>query len=89
MKQLQFNVDAFRRLMVENNLSQAALARKMGLSRACINRYMNGSRVKPSPKVIDGFSRAFPCHSLTHYFFAPTVTSGCPPKEGDDDTHIV
>jgi hypothetical protein len=54
----------------------------MGLSRACINRYMNGSRVKPSSKVIDGFSRAFPHHSLTHYFFTPSVTHECHQEEG-------
>lgn len=82
MQQLRFNVDAFKQLMMENNLNQSSLARKMGLSRACINRYMNGSRVKPSSKVIDGFSRAFPHHSLTHYFFTPSVTHECHQEEG-------
>lgn len=77
MQQLGFNINAFKRLMQENKLTQAALAKRMGVSRACINRYMNGIRKKPSPKVIDGFSMAFPDHSITYYFFTPSVTQEC------------
>ena len=82
MQELFFNKSAFRKLMKDNNLSQAALARKMGVSRACICRYMNGSRKKPSPKVIEGFIKAFPNHSITYYFFTPSVTHECHQEEG-------
>lgn len=83
MQQLCFNIERFKKLMRENNLNQAGLARKMGVSRACICRYMNGSRKKPSPKVIDGFAKAFPNHSITYYFFTQRVTKGCHQMEGD------
>jgi transcriptional regulator with XRE-family HTH domain len=89
MQQLGFNIEAFRKLMRDNHLTQAGLARKMGLTRACINRYMNGIRKKPSPKVIDGFSRAFPNHSITYYFFTPSVTHECHQEEGFNGTHHI
>ena len=76
-QELFFNKEAFLKLMKEHNLNQAGLARKIGVSRACICRYMNGSRTKPSPKVIDGFARAFPEHSITYYFFTQSVAQTC------------
>lgn len=91
MQELFFNKRAFQKLMKENNLSQAALARKMGVSRACICRYMRGYRKKPSPKVIDGFSRAFPGHSITYYFFTSSVTQEChaiEEEEPHDTRHL-
>lgn len=69
MQQLCFNKKAFEKLMKDKGLTQAGLARKMGVSRACISRYMRGIRKKPSPTLIDAFSRAFPDHSITYYFF--------------------
>jgi len=83
-QELFFNKEAFLKLMKEHNLNQAGLARKIGVSRACICRYMNGSRTKPSPKVIDGFARAFPELSITYYFFTPSVAQTCH-KGGNPD----
>lgn len=74
---LQVNVEAFKQLMKEEGLNQSALARKMGVSRSCISRYMNRSRKVPSAKVIESFFMTFPHRSLSQYFFNFNVTDKC------------
>lgn len=49
-----------KRLMLENNLNQTELAKKIGLSEAAISRYLNGTRF-PSTKVVAKLMEAFNC----------------------------
>ena len=51
-----------KRLMIENDLNQAELARKTRLSEATISRYMNGSRL-PSSRVLPKLTKALNCTS--------------------------
>lgn len=64
-----FNVLALRQAMLEYNLTEAALARTIGVSRACINRIIKNER-QPSTKVISGLKIAFPEKSLDYFFTA-------------------
>ena len=49
-----------KRLMLENNLNQAELSRKAGLSEVTISRYVNGSRL-PSSRVLPKLTKALHC----------------------------
>jgi len=72
MQELFFNKKCFSKADERQQLSQAGFSpEKWVLVGQCICRYMNGSRKKPSPKVIEGFIKAFPNHSITYYFFYP------------------
>jgi len=62
-----FNVLALRRAMSEKQISEAQLARTIGVSRACINRILKKQR-RPSSKVISGLKAAFPDKSLDYFF---------------------
>lgn len=62
-----FNVLALRQAMNEQHMSEAALARTIGVSRACINRIINRQR-QPSTKVVSGLKTAFPEKSLDYFF---------------------
>ncbi len=62
-----FNVLALRQVMDERHMSEAALARTMGVSRACINRILKKQR-QPSAKVVTGLRTAFPDRSLDYFF---------------------
>ena len=62
-----FNVLALRQAMNEKQMSEAGLARAMGVSRACINRILKKQR-RPSSKVIMGLKAAFPDKSLDYFF---------------------
>lgn len=63
-----FDIYALRRAMHEQNMSEAVLARKIGVSRACINRILKNER-QPSMKVIRGLKTAFPEKSLDYFFY--------------------
>jgi len=46
------NKENLLRVMKKEGLNQAALAKKLGVSRACVNRQMTGSRRYPSAMFI-------------------------------------
>lgn len=62
-----FNVFALRQAMLEHHMSEAKLARTIGVSRACINRILKKQR-QPSTKVVSGLKTAFPEKSLDYFF---------------------
>lgn len=62
-----FNVSALRQAMLEQQMSEAKLARTVGVSRACINRILKKQR-QPSSKVVRGLKLAFPEKSLDYFF---------------------
>ena len=49
-----------KRLLIENDLNQAELAKKTGLSEATISRYINGSRL-PAARVTSKLTKALNC----------------------------
>lgn len=51
-----------RRLLLENELNQAELARKTGLSEATISRYISGSRL-PTSRALCKLTKALNCTS--------------------------
>lgn len=63
-----FDVYALRKAMHEHQMSEADLARKIGVSRACINRILKNER-QPSIKVVSGLKTAFPEKSLDYFFY--------------------
>lgn len=63
----RFNVSALQKAMLEHHMSEASLARTIGVSRACINRIIKKQR-QPSTKVVSGFKNAFPEKSLDYFF---------------------
>lgn len=69
-----FNVLALRRAMNEKQMSEADLARAIGVSRACINRILKKQRL-PSAKVIKGLKAAFPDKSLDYFFSCENTNS--------------
>lgn len=69
------NVEAIKKAMNDEKMNQAELARRIGVSRSCINRILQGQR-KPGEKVIAGLKLAFPSYSLD-YFFYTSVTHEC------------
>jgi len=64
-----FNNEFLRKVVEEENLSQAELARRMGVSRACVTRILQGKR-QPSVVFLAGLRRIFPQHSLDYFFDA-------------------
>jgi len=69
---MEANIEALSLLMVEKKLSQAQLAKKIGVSRSCISRIMSGKRTASS-QVMAGFKKAFPEYSLDYYFTQPKI----------------
>lgn len=66
---IQINMDNLKTVMKKENLnSQAALARKLNISRACVNRLFKGSRKHPSAKFIGAIKEAYPEYSFDYFF---------------------
>lgn len=84
---MMLNVEAINRLKKELNLrSYASLAKRIGISRATLWRYIKGKR-QPSPKFIDGFKAAFPDRSLENYLiFTKNIANGCHLKNSAENT---
>ena len=61
------NTAALQRVMEKERLTQSGLARKMGLSRSCINRHIRGKRKQPSAKVIGKLKETFPEYSIDFF----------------------
>lgn len=68
------NLNYIRQLVRERNWSGSELARRMGISRAEANRFLNGQR-KGGNKLISGLLKAFPTESLETLFI---LTSAYP-----------
>lgn len=62
-----FNAAVLRDLIKKENISEAELARRIGVSRACVNRIVREQRT-PSAKVIAGIKAAFPQYPLEKFF---------------------
>ncbi len=62
------NVDNLKKVMDKENLNQSSLSKKMGLSRACVNRHITGSRRYPSAKFIGAIRKTFPEYSFEYFF---------------------
>lgn len=60
MNQTEIVSKNIRRLMIKNDLNQAELARKAGLTEVTISRYVNASRL-PSTRVINKLTNALNC----------------------------
>ena len=70
------NVEAVKKLMVQDDLSCAAFGRRLGVSRSLVSRILSGSR-EPSSRFIVRFKEAYPNLSIERYFFTPSVTHEC------------
>ena len=66
------NVKYIQELMFRSGWSQAELARKLGMSRAEVNRFFNGHR-KGGAKLIGGIVRVFSSEPLEKLFFLDEV----------------
>ena len=65
-------IDYIRKLVQERNWSGSELARRMGVSRAEANRFLNGQR-KGGKKLISGLLQAFSDEKLETLFILPQV----------------
>lgn len=65
-------LDYIRKLVQERNWSGSELARRMGVSRAEANRFLNGQR-KGGKKLISGLIQAFSDEKLEALFILPRV----------------
>lgn len=65
---IKLNTDNLRKVMKKESLTQASLARKLRLSRACINRHLSGSRKHPSALFISAIGEAYPEYSFNYFF---------------------
>jgi len=63
-------LEYIRQLVRERDWSGSELARRMGISRAEANRFLNGYR-KGGKKIISGLIRAFPEENLEALFILP------------------
>jgi transcriptional regulator with XRE-family HTH domain len=63
-------LEYIRQLVRERDWSGSELARRMGISRAEANRFLNGYR-KGGKKIISGLIRAFPEENLETLFILP------------------
>lgn len=64
------NLDYIRQLVREHDWSGSELARRMGISRAEANRFLNGQR-KGGKKLICGLLKAFPAERIDSLFILP------------------
>lgn len=64
---MAFNAAALRDLLKKEKISEAELARRIGVSRSCVNRIVKEQR-EPSSKVIAGIKTAFPHYPLENFF---------------------
>jgi len=78
---LEPNLNYIRQLVREYDWSGSELARRMGISRAEANRFLNGQR-KGGKKLISGLLKAFPTESLETLFILPAVYPIVNIKEG-------
>ncbi len=65
-------LDYIRQLVREQDWSGSELARRMGISRAEANRFLNGQR-KGGKKLICGLLKAFPTESIDSLFILPSA----------------
>jgi len=64
---VELNIEALKKLMKEQNLSESKFAKKIGVTRSCVNRILKGER-QPSFKFISGLIFAFPQHHIEQFF---------------------
>ncbi|MHC1695005.1 MAG: helix-turn-helix domain-containing protein [Eubacteriales bacterium] len=81
------NLYYIRQLVREHDWSGSELARRMGISRAEANRFLNGQR-KGGKKLISGLLKAFPAESLETLFILPSVYPNVNIKE-ESETYEV
>lgn len=67
------NRDYIRRLLKERDWSGAELAKRMGISRAEVCRFLNEKRIG-GKKFLEGLLRAFPEESVETLFILPIVS---------------
>lgn len=67
------NKEYILKLVCNNDWSWAELARKMGVSKAEVSRWLNGRR-NGGRKFISGIIKAFPDEPLEKLFFLPYMT---------------
>lgn len=66
------NLKYIHQLVRERDWSGSELARRMGVSRAEANRFLNGQR-RGGNKVISGLLRAFPDEKIESLFILPQM----------------
>lgn len=69
---IKFDTDALQDLITDNNLNESKLAKKIGVSRACVNRILKKTR-NPSLKFLTGLKEAFPQYNLEEFFLEITL----------------
>jgi transcriptional regulator with XRE-family HTH domain len=82
---LEPNLNYIRQLVREHDWSGSELARRMDISRAEANRFLNGQR-KGGKKLISGLLKAFPTESLETLFILTSVYPNVNIKE-DNETY--
>ncbi|MEX0974298.1 MAG: helix-turn-helix transcriptional regulator [Bacillota bacterium] len=63
----RFSPERLRRALDESEMTQARLARKMGISRASLSRVLRGLR-SPGSKFIAALKTAFPDKQMESFF---------------------
>jgi transcriptional regulator with XRE-family HTH domain len=66
------SINAVQKFMMDNELSKAAFARRLGVSRSLVVHILHGKR-QPSSTFIARFKEAFPDQPLEKYFFILSV----------------
>ena len=66
---IELKIDNLKALMTKEELTQAKLARKLGLSRACVNRHLKSVHKHPSAKFISAIREVFPEYSFDYFFY--------------------
>ncbi len=64
---LKFSPERLRRTLDQAGMTQAELAKKMGVSRASLSRVLRGLR-SPGSKFIAALKAAFPDKQMEHFF---------------------
>jgi len=62
-----FNTQVLHTMILQHGLTKAELARRMGVSRACVSRILSGQR-QPNAVFIANLKRVFPDCSLDAFF---------------------
>lgn len=70
---MEAKLNYIRQLVREHDWSGSELARRMGISRAEANRFLNGQR-KGGKKLISGLLKAFPTESYETLFILPSMS---------------
>ena len=81
---IKLNTINTKKVMEKEGLNQATFAKVLGLSRACVNRHLTGSRRHPSAKFIGAVKEAFPEYSFDYFFTVNVTKKGQKETEGRD-----